>query len=339
QHQQFPPEFHSKISVSHDGIDTEYFQPNPEATLVIPSINLDLSHVKEIVTYATRGMEPYRGFPQFMEAAALLQKRRPQCHIVVVGQDRVAYGPQRRDGKTYREVMLETLDFDQSRLHFTGSLPYRAYRQVLQASSAHVYLTYPFVLSWSAMEAMATGCAIVGSKTPPVEEVMTDGVDALLVDFFSVEEIVARVEEILDHSALRQDLGHNARQTILSRYNLATRLPQTIAWLKQSGSSHGSMAPNNPSNPSAQSSTSPSVTQSTTPSTSPSVAQSSSPSVTPSAPSIPNKPVTSKDATQLGNAERYTQNPMSSSEALRAPGTPEALQDSLRPSSPTWELF
>jgi glycosyltransferase involved in cell wall biosynthesis len=135
QQQQFPAEFHPKLKVLHDGIDTTYFYPNPRAKLVLPAIGLDLSHVDEIITYATRGMEPYRGFPQFMEAVALIQQRRPNCHVVVAGDDRVAYGKSLPDGKTYKQLMLEKLPLDLSRLHFTGSLPYDQYRQVLQASS------------------------------------------------------------------------------------------------------------------------------------------------------------------------------------------------------------
>lgn len=231
QHQQFPKEFQSKISVMHDGIDTHFFKPNPGAKLVIPEIGLDLSDVDEIVTYATRGMEPYRGFPQFMEAAAILQKQRPNCHIVVVGEDRVAYGKQLADGKTYKQVMLENLDLDMSRIHFTGKLPYVKYLQVLQASSAHVYLTRPFVLSWSFLEAMATGCAIVGSRTAPVEEAMEHGVNGLLADFFSPQDIAAKVSSILNHPTHRQDLRDNARQTILDHYDLAKLLPQQMAWL------------------------------------------------------------------------------------------------------------
>ncbi|MEM9220097.1 MAG: glycosyltransferase [Cyanobacteria bacterium P01_F01_bin.150] len=231
QHQQFPKEFQSKIEVMHDGVDTDYFQPEPDAKLVLPEIDLDLSDATEIVTYATRGMEPYRGFPQFMEAASILQKRRPNCHIVIVGKDRIAYGPQRRDGKTYKQLMLERLKFDRDRLHFTGHLTYRDYRQVLRASSAHIYLSYPFVLSWSMLEAMSVGCAVVGSKTPPVEEVITDGENGLLVDFFSPKELADRVESVLEDPSRRQDLRINARQTIIERYDLATLLPQKIEWM------------------------------------------------------------------------------------------------------------
>jgi glycosyltransferase involved in cell wall biosynthesis len=231
QRQQFPAEFHNKMTVRHDGIDTAFFQPKAGAKLKLPTIDLDLTAVDEIVTYATRGMEPYRGFPQFMEAVALIQFRRPHCHVVVVGEDRVAYGKQLPEGKTYKQLMLESLPLDLSRLHFTGSLPYHQYLQVLQASSAHIYLTRPFVLSCSMLEAMATGCLVIGSNTEPVREVITDGKNGLLVDFFSPMEIADRVEEVLDHPDQFIGLQQQARQTILQYYNSAELLPQHLQWL------------------------------------------------------------------------------------------------------------
>ncbi|MEO1521166.1 MAG: glycosyltransferase family 4 protein [Cyanobacteria bacterium J06633_2] len=231
QKQQFPTEFHSKISVLHDGIDSQLFKPNPGAKLILPSQGLDLSDVPEIVTYVARGMEPYRGFPQFIEAAALLQANRPHCHIVVVGEDRVAYGSRRSDGKTYKDWMIETTPLDLSRIHFTGLLPYLEYRQVLQASSVHVYLTRPFVLSWSLMEALSVGCAVVASDTAPVREVIQHEENGVLVDFFSPAEIAERVEELLDRHWFKQELSVNARQTIVENYNLAKLLPQHIQWL------------------------------------------------------------------------------------------------------------
>lgn len=231
QRQQFPPEYHSKIKVLHDGVDLNFFQPKPGAKLVLDSLNLDLSGVDELITYVARGMEPYRGFPQFMEAVALLQKRRPNTHVIVVGENRVAYGKNLPDGKTYKDLMLEKLDLDLSRLHFTGLLPYNQYLQVLQASSVHVYLTRPFVLSWSMLEAMATGCVVLGSDTPPVKEMIEDGVNGLLVDFFSIEAIVERIEEVLDHQDCMADLRIKARETIEENYNLARLLPEHLEWL------------------------------------------------------------------------------------------------------------
>lgn len=231
QRQQFPQEFHSKITVRHDGVDTNFFVPQSDAKLILPSINLDLSQASEIITYVARGMEPYRGFPQFMEAVSILQQRRPQCHVVVVGQDRVAYGKSLPEGQSYKQLMLSKFPFDLERLHFTGLLPYNQYLQVLQASSVHIYLTRPFVLSWSMLEAMATGCVIVGSNTQPVTEIIKDGYNGLLVDFFDVKAIVNRVEEALNHRESLVSLKARARETILNQYDLATLLPEHINWI------------------------------------------------------------------------------------------------------------
>ncbi len=233
QRQQFPIEYHSKIAIRHDGIDPEFFRPKPGAKLVLPDKNLDLSQVKEIVTYSSRGLEPYRGFPQFMEAVASLLERRPQAHVVIVGENRVCYGKQLPDGQTYQELMLAKFPIDRQRIHFLGWLPYPDYLQVLQASSAHIYLTYPFVLSWSMLEALATGCVVIGSCTPPVTEIIEDGVNGLLVDFFAPQELCARIEEVLDHPSHMAEIRTKARATILQHYNLANLLPQQIQWLEE----------------------------------------------------------------------------------------------------------
>lgn len=234
QRSQFPVEFHDKIKVHHDGIDTSYFRPVPDAKLFLPRLDLDLTQTKEIVTYVARGMEPYRGFPQFIETISLLQKQRPQCHVVIVGKNRVAYGKNLPNGKTYKEEMLKQFPLDLSRVHFTDLLPYNEYLQVLQASSVHIYLTRPFVLSWSMLEALSTGCLIVASDTAPVTEVIEDGVNGLLVDFFSPTQICDRVIEALDNPNQMAIIRDRARQTILERYDLANLLPQHLQWVKDS---------------------------------------------------------------------------------------------------------
>ncbi len=232
QRQQFPSEFHNKIHVHHDGIDVNFFKPQPNAKLVIPRINLDLSEVSEIITYVARGMEPYRGFPQLIETLAILQKKRPNAHAVIVGENRVAYGKTLPDGKTYKDAMLEKFPLDMSRVHFTGLLPYNEYLQVLQASSVHFYLTRPFVLSWSMLEALSTGCLIVASDTAPVKEVIEDGVNGLLVNFFNVPEIADKIEYALDNQEKMQALRTKAREIIVERYDLNKLLPQHLDWIK-----------------------------------------------------------------------------------------------------------
>lgn len=236
QHSQFPQEYLSKIRVIHDGINTQTCAPRQTGKgLVLP--NLDLSEAEEIITYVGRGMEPYRGFPQFMEAAALLLKRRPNCHVVIVGSDRVVYGAPASDGKSYKEKMVESLDMDLSRVHFTGHLHKSEYIKVLQASSVHIYLTRPFVLSWSMLEAMSCGCAVVGSDTAPVREVINHGVNGLLADFFSPQDIAEKVEAVLVDSRLRRGISYRARETILDRYEINKMLPRHLQRLQEIGES------------------------------------------------------------------------------------------------------
>ncbi len=230
QKQQFPTEYQSKIAVLHEGIDTDYFQPRP-GKLVLPRIGLDLSAAEEVVTYVGRGMEPYRGFPQFIAAVDLLLRQRPRAHVVIVGEDRVCYGRKLPRGQSFKKQMLAKYDLDPERVHFTGPLPYDEYLQVLQASDAHVYLTRPFVLSWSMMEAMSVGCLVVASRTAPVIEVIEDGFNGLLVDFFSPEDLAGRIAEALQHRARFAAVRKKARDTVLHRYSLRELLPRRLEWL------------------------------------------------------------------------------------------------------------
>ena len=232
QHQQFPPEFLAKLRVIHDGIDVRYFSPAPGTKLVLEEPALDLSDAAEIVTYVGRGMEPMRGFPQFMEAMSKLMARRKKLHVVIVGADRIAYGPPLPGDKGLKEEMLKKYPFDMERLHFTGLQPYFGYKRVLQASTVHVYLTKPFVLSWSMLEAMACGCTLVASDTEPVREVIKHNENGLLTPFFDTDRIAATVEQALDDAALRKRLGENARETAVRHYDAQNTLPQHLRVLQ-----------------------------------------------------------------------------------------------------------
>ncbi len=231
QKSQFPHEFQRKMSAMHDGVDTEFFKPNPGAKLVLP--NLDLSGADEVVTYVSRGMEPYRGFPEFIESIAYLQEKRPNCHVVVVASERVCYGKSLPNGQTYKEQMLAKVPLDMSRVHFVGTLPYGEYLKVLQASDAHIYLTRPFVLSWSMIESMSTGCVVVGSDTAPVREVIRDGENGFLVDFFSPKQIADRVHDILEHPTRMAHIRDNARKTVLENYAHSVLLPRHIELMQE----------------------------------------------------------------------------------------------------------
>jgi len=232
QRRQHPALFRPRISVIHDGVDTDLCRPDAAATVTLPDGRV-LSRADEVVTYVARNLEPYRGFPTFMRAAAEILRRRPGTHILVVGGDEVSYGARPAEGGTWRETMTAEVRPDRERIHFLGKVPYETFLSVLRVSRAHVYLTYPFVLSWSLLEAMACGAPIVGSDTPPVAEVIEDGRNGLLVDFFDHKAVADRVEEALDDPGRTAGIATAARRTVVERFDLnAVCLPAQIRLLE-----------------------------------------------------------------------------------------------------------
>jgi glycosyltransferase involved in cell wall biosynthesis len=217
QRSQFPATYQPKISVQHEGIAIQHLHPDPQAELRLPNGTL-LKAGDPVVTYVARNLEPYRGFHQFMRSLPALLAAHPQCQVLIVGGDKVSYGSPPTDAPHWRAKMLQDIPVDTSRVHFLGIVPYPIYQKVLQVSAAHVYLTYPFVLSWSLLEAMASGCAIVASSTAPVREVLRHGHNGLLVDFFSTEQLVKAVGEVLSHPTRMQSLRDKARKTVGEGY-------------------------------------------------------------------------------------------------------------------------
>jgi glycosyltransferase involved in cell wall biosynthesis len=231
QYDQFPEHLRSNLIVGHEGIDTNFFKPNPGGKLVLANGKLDLSGVDKIVTYATRGMEQYRGFTQFIEAAHILQQKRPNVHVVIGGEDRVAYGNKAPDGKSYKQIMLEKFPLDPSRTHFVGSLPYTEYLKLLQCTTAHVYLTRPFVLSWSLLEAMSCGALVVASDTEPVREVMKDGINGVIVDFFRPDRLAEALDKACEDPRGYDQIREKARATVIAQYELSSCLNHRLRWL------------------------------------------------------------------------------------------------------------
>lgn len=211
--------------------------PDPNTRLSLPDIGIELTLDDEVVTYVSRNLEPYRGFPSFMRSLPAILEQRPKAQVLIVGGDETSYGHRLPKGQSHKQKMLQELgaSLDLSRVHFLGKVPYPTFLQILQVSRAHVYLTYPFVLSWSMLEAMSAGCLIIGSRTQPVEEVICDGENGFLVDFFSQNEIAERVVAVLEagrngHANIRQ----NARRTIVENYDLKTIcLPEQLKLLER----------------------------------------------------------------------------------------------------------
>ncbi len=224
QWEQYPADRRDRISVVHEGIDTDRARPDPDAWLGIARLGLQLTRQDEVITYVSRNLEPYRGFHIFMRTIPEILRRRPNARIILVGGDDVSYGRPAPDGMRYRALMLRELEgqIDLDRVHFLGRVSHKMFVNVLQISSVHVYLTYPFVLSWSFLEAMSAGCLVVGSSTPSVTEVLRDGENGLVVDFFDRQGLADRIDAVLDHPDRMQALRDNARQTIIDQYDLRT---------------------------------------------------------------------------------------------------------------------
>ena len=230
---QFPPELRARLTVQHDGIDTDLNAPVPNARAVLPRFGIPPD--AELVTSITRGMEPHRGFPETLRAVALLQRRRPRLHVLIGGEDRVAYGAKLPEGDSWKTRMLAELGdrLDLTRLHFVGRLSRPDMLALMSAADAHLYLTVPFVLSWSLLDAMSAGALIVASDTAPVREFAEDGVTALLCPMHDPEALAARVDHALDHAEALRPLRARARAKIVAQLD-TTRViyPARLALLE-----------------------------------------------------------------------------------------------------------
>jgi glycosyltransferase involved in cell wall biosynthesis len=230
----FPEPFRSKIEVIHDGIDTNAIAPNPGVWMQVGPFRL--TKEDEVITFVNRNMEPYRGYHIFMRALPKILAARPKARVLIVGGDGTSYGAKPPEGKTWKQIFLDEVkdQLDLSRVHFLGHVEYKYFIPLLQLSMVHIYLTYPFVLSWSLLEAMACGCAIVASDTAPLREAIHDGDTGLLVDFFNPEALAGQVISLLEDSNLRKRLGQNARAFAIANYDLKTVcLPKMLDLIDQ----------------------------------------------------------------------------------------------------------
>ena len=216
QARSFPQEFQDqRMKVIHEGIDTSIAIPNPSVSLQVRGINI--TSETPTITFVNRNLERLRGFDTFMRALPDIQRKNKEVRVLIVGDNEIGYGGAHPSGRSFKEVLLEELSgqLDLTRIHFLGRISYALLISLFQVSSVHVYLSYPFVLGWSLLEAMACGCCIVGSEGMPVSEVIEDNVEGLLVSINDPISLSNKVIDLLNNPDIRSKFSENARQKSL----------------------------------------------------------------------------------------------------------------------------
>ena len=232
QRDRFPKSFRNRVYVCHDGIRTDRLKPDPKVELRLGRVDRPLTRDDEILTFVARNLERARGFHVFMQALPRIMRERPRARVLIVGGNEVSYGGKASAPGGLRAEMEAKLkdQLDWERLHFLGRVPYGDYQKIIQISRCHVYLTMPFVLSWSLLEAMSMGATIVASDVAPVREAITHGETGMLVDIFDTDAIAGQVIEVLGDPARFAHLGQAARRHVVAQYDFLTRcLPEHIA--------------------------------------------------------------------------------------------------------------
>lgn len=221
QASRIPQDFQHKVRLIHEGVDTKTIGPDPDVTIDSGRVSRPLTRKDKIITFVNRNFEPTRGYHSFMRALPKIMREDEDVRIFMPGEDGTSYGAKPKDGISYKQRFLDEVkdQIDMERIHFVGKLEREVFTNILQISTVHVYLTAPFVLSWSLLEAMACGACVVGSDTPPVRDAIVDGDTGFLVDFFDYEAIADRVLDCLNAPEERGRVGENARSFVVSNYD------------------------------------------------------------------------------------------------------------------------
>lgn len=231
QRDRFPASFHDRMYVCHDGVRTDLLRPDPDVSLHLSRLDRAITRDDEIITYVARNMETTRGFHILMRALPRILRERPEARILLVGGNEVSYGAKSKSPGGLRARMEREVgaEIDWSRVHFLGTVPYQDFCKIIQISRCHIYLTMPFVVSWSLLEAMSMQATIVASDVPPVQEILTHRETGLLVNFHDVEALAEQVVDVLADADNYAHLGRAARQHVRKRYDFVTRcLPEHL---------------------------------------------------------------------------------------------------------------
>ena len=222
----------TKISVIHDGIDTNWASPKSNVKVKIND-QIVLSESDEIITFVNRTFEPYRGIHIFLESLCDVLRERPKAQVILVGEDtpNVSYGERRADGIGWLTYLRNEIhkDLDWSRVHHVGRVNHNLLIDIFRISSAHVYLTYPFVLSWSLLEAMSCGCLIIGSDTLPVREVISQKQNGILTPFHDTTLLAKNIISALDKPSEFENIRARARKSVIKNYSIDSCIKKQLA--------------------------------------------------------------------------------------------------------------
>jgi glycosyltransferase involved in cell wall biosynthesis len=232
QKHSFPARFHSKIEVLFDGIDTELYAPGPAPRRIGEAT---ISEGTKVVTFVSRGLESIRGFDIFMKVAHRIAGQRADVLFVVVGGEEIHYGWDKlhTGAPSFKRWVLSQTHYDLSRFLFLGRILPEQLADILRMSTLHIYLSSPFVVSWSLFNAMATGVPVLASDVPSVLEIVDPGVNGLLEPLFDVDQLAATALRVLDHPADFVQLGLSARATIEERYSIEGCIPPIKAFYER----------------------------------------------------------------------------------------------------------
>ncbi len=229
-----PKELHHKFRVIFDGIDTEYYQRRPlPRPFEFRGRTIDKD--TRVVTYVSYGLESARGFDIFMKVAKRIYQEMPNVVFMIAGSDRTYYGHDLHhiNKPSFREWVLSQDSYDLSKFHFMGMIPTSELSTLFSLGDVHIYLTTPYVLSWSMVQAMSNQCTIIGSATAPVQEAIDDGMHGLLADFYDVEGLAARALKVLKDPEQYRYLGDAARARVLDRYEGRKCIGQLVEYFKE----------------------------------------------------------------------------------------------------------
>jgi glycosyltransferase involved in cell wall biosynthesis len=232
QKQSFPERFHSKIRVHFDGIDTAFYRPGPAPRRIGDKL---IPAGTRVVTFVSRGLESIRGFDLFMKLADRIGRARPDVLFVVAGGEEIHYGWDKLHTgvPSFKQWVLSQQRFDLDRFVFTGRILPERLAEIFRISDLHVYLTAPFVLSWSVLDAMSSGCVVLASDVPPVREVIEPGTNGLVEPLFDLDRLTERALEVLDDPAAFAPLGQAARRSIEEKFSLDVSFPPLAAFLEE----------------------------------------------------------------------------------------------------------